>query len=251
MHRRTRVHYWSHGWVYKLAANWLGAPPRPISATMQEWNVFDKNQKKHFNKLEIVESLLDKLQNIWMFPGDVYHTIYVYIRNRFVHKIHVLRTDLKPGKYAEYETRLLHGMFNSFVEFIEDEQTLDNLKWEMTLTNKYQWLPEEEAKQQSDYGALDSQAITAMEKMTLYTWWKVTRPTRVDGYIASGYKAFSESCKTDDDNVFSFIVEESDTNNSKIRLELRAKWREIDEQQDQEDEDMMIRLIKLRGNLWT
>lgn len=249
--RQTRGKYWSHSWLAKLTAKWLGAPPRPKWGTMEEWNAFDKNQTSNFHLQEVIEDTLGKLQNICMFPSDVYHTIRIYLRNRFIDKLHILQTKLNPGQYYEYETRLLHGMFDSFVEFIEEAQTLDNLTWELTLTNKYEWLPDEEAKQQPDYGKPDHQAISAQEKFALYTWWTVTRPARPDAYDASGFAKWSEENKSEDDNVFSLFADDGDTAKGETRNALSKKWREIDKGYDQEDEDMMIRLIRIRRTLWT
>jgi hypothetical protein len=251
MIRRTRARYWSHSWVAKFTAKWLGAPQHPEFGTMEEWDAFHKNQTANYRLQDIVEETLSKLQNIWMFPSDVYYSIRAYIRNRFVHKLHVLQTGLDKGQYYEYETRLLYGMFESFVQFIEQDQTLENLKWELTLTNRYEWLPEEEAKLQPDYGKPDHQAIAAQEKMALYTWWKVTRPARPDAYEASGFKQWSAENKKEDDSVFSLFVDDSDAAKKETRAELSRKWREIEEQYTQEDEEMMIRLIRIRRTCWT
>lgn len=252
MLRRTRVNYWSHGWLSKLTAKLLGAPARPKWGSMEEWDAFHKNQVRNFYTQEVVEDVLDTLQNIWKLPADIYHSIYVYIRNRFVDKLHVLQTNLNPGKYYEYETRLLYGMFNSFVRFIEEDQTLDNLKWELTLTNDYEWSSDkEDAAKQPDYGKPSPQAISAQEKMALYTWWKVTRPARVRGYELSGFAKWSEENKGDDDGVFSLFVDDGDEEKKQTRKALTKKWHEFDEQHEQEDEDMMVRLIRIRRTIWT
>lgn len=248
---RTRFSYWSHSWVAKLTAKWLGAPPCPTSATMEEWNEFDKNQKTNFALQEHIEDFLGGLQNVLMFPHDVYYTIRCYFHNRFRNQMHVLHTDLEPGQYYDYDTRLLHGMFESFAEFIEIEQTLDNLKWELTLTNDFEWLPKDKAALQPEFGMPSPQAVAAVEKMALYTWWRVTRPARVDSYEASGFATWSAEQKNDDDNVFSLFVDDGDEVKKETRAALSKKWHEIDDQHDKEDEDMMIRLIHIRRSCWT
>lgn len=248
---RTRGNYWSHGCVSKLTAKWLGAPPRPTFATMEEWHEFDKNQTKNYHLQDMIEDALGKLQNVCMFPADVYHAIRVYIRNRFIYKVHVLQTGLDRGEWYDYDCRLLHGMFESFVQFIEQEQTLDSLKWELDLTEDCYWLPPEERASDPAFGKPTDQAIAAKEKMALYTWWKETRPARVDGYEASGYKKWSAETKEDDDGIFAAFIDDGDTVKKETRSALYKKWREIDEQYDQEDEEMMIRLIRVRHKCWT
>lgn len=172
------------------------------------------------------------------------------MRNRFADKLHVLQTGLEVGRYYDYDARLLHGMFNSFVQFIEDDQSLENLKWELTLTNDYEWLPEDEAKQQPDYGTPTHQAISAKEKLALYTWWKETRPARPCAYDASGYKAWSQENKKEDDSFWAAFADDDETKRG-TRAALSKKWHEIDEQYDKEDEEMMIRLIRIRRTCWT
>lgn len=251
MLHRSRFRYWSHSWVSVLIGKLLGAPPRPKWGTMEEWAAYNKNRRKNFPLLEITENILHKLQNIYMFPSDVYHSIRIYIRNRFIDKLHVLDTGLKKGAYASYDYRLLHGIFNSFVQFIENEQTLKNLKWEITLVNEFEWLPREEALIHPDYGKPCPQAIAGQEKLALYTWWKEIRPARVDGYELSGFAKWSKENKDEDDDIFSLCCDDGNETKTEARKALSARWREIDEAYDKEDEEMMIRLIKLRHSLWT
>jgi hypothetical protein len=250
MLKRSRAHYWAHGPISKWTAKTLGAPLRPKWGTMEEWSAFRKNQTTNFKLQERIEKTLSKLQNVWSYPGDVIHTIRCYWNNRFIDRTHLLETGLEPGKWYEYDHRLLYGMFNSFVQFIEKEQTLENLKWEMTLVNKYEWLPEEEAKAQMDYDWPCLQAINARRKMELYTWWKVERPARVDGYVASGFKAYSDATKKPGGGLFDLWIDKDEEQNAKCR-ELTKKWHEIDEEYKLEDTRMMIRLVELRGSCWT
>lgn len=248
---RSRVHYWSHGWFAKMTAKWIGAPARPSFATMKEWREFDLNQKNNFYAQEIIEDTLDALQNFFLFPSDVWYTIRCYVRNRFVDKLHVLQTGLNPGQYYDYEDRLLHGMFNSFVQFIEEDLTLETLKWELTLTQDFEWLPEEEAKQHPDYGKPSSQADKAREQLELYTWWKEIRPKRIDPCEASGYKAWSDSNTKKEDTFWAAFADDETESRADIRKKLADKWREIERQYEQEDEEMMIRLVRIRRSCWT
>jgi hypothetical protein len=62
------------------------------------------------------------------------------------------------------------------------------------------------------------QAVTAREQLFLYNWWTVTRPARPDPY--------------------GNLVE-------------AGKYGEIEEAYEQEDEDMLHRLITIRRSLWT
>lgn len=181
-------------------------------------------------------------------------------------------------------TRLLHGMFNELVDFVEIEKAwhhviwdkearykfntpwwrkgpfllrwnpwrcpeagLEHLKWEMTLTSDYEWLPKCERRQQPGYNTPTPQALDAKEVFELYTWWKATRPSRPDPSDASGWSDYCEKRHKDIESLFEDRSEEERAE-SRIILD---KMSAIEKTYAQEDEAMMIRLIKLRHSLWT
>ena len=89
-----------------------------------------------------------------------------------------------------------------------------------------------------------------MELLALYKWWTVDRPARVDPYEASGWSALCNERREKSNGSKSFFRKktEEDQLKSKAILENLHK---IEEQYEQEDEDMMIRLIRCRKGLWT
>src|SRR5690606_22954293 len=55
-----------------------------------------------------------------------------------ISRTHVLQTGLAPGKWHEFDERLLHGMFNEFVDFVEIEAAWNaSLAWEKSATKRY------------------------------------------------------------------------------------------------------------------
>jgi hypothetical protein len=252
----TRGTYWSctrfADWVRKT----FGGFQKPSSATLEEWSGWKKASKTaHGFVYWLTEEFFDSVQDVIMFPADVWSVIRSYLRNRFVDKMHYLPTRLKAGQYYELDTRILHGLFESLVDFIECEKAwmavvfdeaamkkygypkwprwlrfgsfrctqagIDHLNWEMSLRFGDDWgiAPDNEK-----YGQTPPQAIAAKEQLELYTWWKNVRPARVDPY---------------------------DTSKD---LERPERWDQInamEEQYEKEDEEMLIRLIKIRRSLWT
>ena len=262
-----------------------GTVPKPESATLREWKEWrESNQTASPIIYWFAEEFLDKLQNLINYPYDKLCDARYYLYNRFIDKKHYLKTGLKPGQWHEMDTRLLHGMFTELVDFIEIEKAWDRviwdkeaqgkfhtpwwrkgarllrwkpwrcpeagigrLKWEMTLKHDYEWLPEGEREQQPGYDTLPPQAVGAKEVFELYTWWKTARPSRPDPYDVSGWNDYNEKRHIDNESLF-------DNQSGEEKAESRAildKINAMEKAYAEEDEAMMIRLIKLRHLLRT
>lgn len=197
--------------------------------------------------------------------------------------------DIKPGQWQDVGNRFLPCLFNELVDFVEMEQAwhhiawdkearakykppfwgwgwfrwrtwrcpeagIDYLDWAMTLTDE-EFLPDDKKHEAKP----TRQAESAKEIKELYTWWKEVYPKRVDPMEASGWSAYCDRRREqvkqqdpDSDSFTSFFSTERDTpedrEESRRILDLSQ---EIEKQQDDEDEQMMIRLIKVRQALWT
>lgn len=261
-------------WSCSKFANWLRGTPKPRAATLEgwdDWKAVAKSSRPF--RYWLAEEGLDHLQKFLRLPIDALYSVKYYIVNRWVTKTHVLSTGLKPGKWHELDERLIHGMFNELVNFVEvelawmhvvwdeaarkqfnvpfwgygwwrfrtwrcKEAGLANLDWQRSIVNNetYGVEPGDEA-----YGTPTRQAINAQEILDLYTWWTVTRPARPDPYIVSGW---TELCsRTPGGGVRAMNHDESRT-----ALDLIDK---LEQQYDDEDDQMMTRLIKVRKSLWT
>lgn len=121
------------------------------------------------------------------------------------------------------------------------EAGIAHLKWASTLKKDESWVD----KDSPDFGHPTVQAWTAMEILTLYNWWKWERPKRVDPSDVSGWSDYcDEVCKVSDNNFL----------NNKNYEQSRAilnRYGEIESKNDEEDTEMLLRLINIRQNLWT
>jgi hypothetical protein len=197
--------------------------------------------------------------------------------------------DIKPGKWCDVGNRFLPCLFNELVDFVEIELAwshiawsdkeerkkynvpfwasgwfrwrtwrcpqagIDHLNWAKTLTNE-EFLDENE----KHLAEPTRQATSAMEILELYNWWKNVYPNRKDPMDASGWSEFCsrrrKKIKEEDPDARSslFLDFKDDTENEKTesRRILDLSY-EIERQQNEEDEAMLIRLIKIRNSLWT
>ena len=275
-----RSHYWTIG----KFADWLRGTPKLKCGTSEEWDAWTKQAKAaHPIRWWIAEEGLDHLQNLVYYIPDKLNDIRYYINNRFISYSHGLTAhprDIKPGQWQDVGNRFLPCLFNELVNFVEVEQAwhycmwddaaktkfdvpwyrsgwlrwrtwrcpeagLEYLRWAMTLTNE-EFLEEgEKHKAEPTY-----QAKAAKEIIELYTWWTETYRNRPDPYDASGWTEYCEISRSANGGKLSWSGDKSP--------ELKAMsdkshklLRKIEAAYEKEDEQMMIRLIKIRESLWT
>lgn len=284
-----RANYWSCNKFAHWISTTFGAPPKLRSGTSEEWAAWRRDvRRNHPAVYWFTEKFLNAAQNFIYWPYDKICDARYYLFTRYVSKTHYMKTGLTPGQYHEFEKRLLHGMFNELVDFIEVEKAyhhcmwndekraqyqlpwwrggwrclrwgiwrcpdagLDYLEWESQLKFDDEWMDKADPK----YGTPTPQAVAAIEQNRLYHWWKNIRPNRPDPYDESGWSEFCEHRRKahadkDDDSWPMLFNDKTDEERaeSKRLMELMDS---IEKRYDDEDEAMMISLIKIRQNLWT
>ena len=238
---KHRIRYWNCSEL----ANWIRGSDKPYALEWGEWDEWENEQKKQRPiRYWLSDTFLKRLQDIVCFPIDVYHTVKIYIRNRYIDKIQYLHTGLKPGEYYDLDHRILHGLFNELVDFVELD--LAHLsKWNKD--KKYKFVKGRCQEAQDDYfkwanhlkhqGWLTEQAKASRKIQKLYEWWKYERPNRVDPF----------SCSE-----FSYDIENI-LDNKQIKQKQKDLKRAyyLEKEYDDEDTRMLIELIKVRKHLWT
>lgn len=240
---RFRKSYWSLSGIANKILTYYNIPIMK-AATLEEWDEYEKTYASH-KAYKFVKGF-NKLQNIIYFPLDVYENIRIYIRNRFITQTHVLKTNLKKGEWHEFDTRLLHGLFNEFIDFIEIEKASMNWTYKEKLPKKkwyHKWFENRNPEAGIDYlfweikECDEHQSESAKIQLELYNWWKFERPFRPDPYEESGW---SEYCKTKESNI-----------PNKKGKEFLDKLYQIEKEYEDQDEEMLIKLIKIRKHIWT
>lgn len=279
-----RAHYWS----CSKFADWLRGTAKPGAATSQGWSDWKKKAKKaHPYRFWLVEEGLSSLQNFVNYIPDKLNDVRYYAYNRWLTKGHALTAhprDIKPGEWRDVGERFLPCLFNELVDFVECEQAWTYCVWDDEAAKKFQvpwwrksvlrwrkWRCPEAGLERLAWAAsltgdndeFSHQALAAQEIIKLYKWWTVERPSRPDPNEVSGWTALcaeraarrkakrAEENDDDDDDLgglFSNYEDEHDRLDSKKALNISGQ---IEKQYDTEDTEMMIRLIKIRDNLWT
>lgn len=275
-----RSTYWSN----TKFADWVRGVMKPNALTMDGWDDWkEEAKKKHPIRYWISEELFDWAQNVVYWPLDRLNDIRYYINNRWVTRSHALTAharDIKPGEWRDVGNRFLPCLFNELVNFVEVEQAWHYVLWDNDAIKLYNppwyrrgWLrwrtwrcPEagiaylEWAASltgaslgllpgHKDYDRPTPQAVAAKEILELYYWWKEEYPHRPDPMDASGW---SEYCRLREANGGSVLSSRGETKElRKMRDRALKLSNQIERKYAQEDERMMIRLIKVRESLWT
>ena len=290
----TRVTYWSGSKPVRWLRSKFGLTnPTAMSAT--DWETWRVECKKKFRFLHWVTSDgIDELQEFLFWPIDRLWDLRCALSAKFFGKYHYLPTKLNSWQYYDTDTRMLHGMFEALVDFIEIEKAWMNvissreagkkfgykwyelnawlswftsekrhplagiayLEWEMSLIKDESWYGGDrdaitKAKESGEFGKMTSQALAAQEQFVLYHWWKNIRPNRPDPYDASGYSEYFKKLETQSGSNFLVGLETQTEDLAKEGHMCSVKCTEIEEAYDKEDEEMLIRLIKIRKSLWT
>ena len=275
-----RNHYWTIGPV----ADWLRGTPSPTALTSKGWREWrEAAQKKHPIRYWIAEEGLDFLQTIVYWIPDRLYAIKYYINNRWVTRTHALTasaSDIPRGEWRDVGSRFLPCLFNELRDFVEVELAwwhiawsdqaerakyrapfwatgwwrwrtwrcpqagLDNLAWQMQVTNAD--FLEEDKKHLAEP---TYQAIAAREIFELYKWWTEVYPNRPDPHDAGGWSAYCEQRRASGADLLDF----EDRSEEELAASSRAldATQAIEDKYTQEDEEMLIRLIKIRQALWT
>lgn len=260
--------YYSKYWSSTKLASWIRGTPKPSAATSAEWKEWHMMAKaNHPFRYWVAEEALDYLQDVVNAPINWAKGIQNYVINRWVNRSHALTSStLEKGKYHEIDTRILHCLFDELVNFVEIESAwmhvvfdddawkryrayktfpfrlkrwrsreagLDHLEWESSLRVDESWGI---SKDDPRYATLTDQAVGASEILELYRWWTEIRPSREDPYVTVGLCDEDRNCS-----------------NKRSDKEQERLYRlvEIEKGFDDEDDEMLMRLIKLRRSLWT
>ena len=239
---------------------------------------------KHNFRYWLAEEALGHVQDFVTWPVRTLYDIKYYINNRWVTRSHSLTAhprDIRPGKWQDVGNRFLPCLFNELVDFVEIEQAwhhcmwneeerakynvpwyrsgwlrwrtwrcpeagLEYLHWASTLTNE-EFLEEGE----KHLAEPTYQANAAKEIIELYTWWTTTYRNRPDPYELSGWNDYCEQSRKNNNGKLSWNSHKDTPELQELSKKAHAALMATEEAYEKEDTEMMIRLIKIRGHLWT
>jgi hypothetical protein len=226
------------------------------------------------------------LQNFINWPRNRLQDVRHYICNRWISKTHALTSNLKQGQWHEFETRLLYSTFDSLVDFVEielawfhmicsdkayqkyktpwyrtifrfnsyrnPESGMEYLNWAASLCHDEDWVD----RNDPDFGKPTNQALAAQETIILYKWWKEERPARKDPMEASGWSDYCDERRkkaeaNGSDSILPGLGEDCTEEEKARKHQILEVCDRMESEQENEDTEMLIRLVKIRKHLWT
>jgi hypothetical protein len=276
-------------WSCSPFADWLRGTKKLSAGTAEQWDDWTTAaQMKHNFRYWLAEEGLSHLQDFVTWPIRKIYSVKYYINNRWVTRTHSLTAhpkDIKPGDWCDVGNRFLPCLFNELVDFVEVELAwwhiawadpaekakynapfyatgwfrwrtwrcpqagLDNLDWQRSLRHNV-----DDGWQEGDpnIGKPTPQAVKAQEVLDLYRWWKDVYPNRPDPHDASGWTEYCDRKRQEHGETgLNFFKESKNPELRALGDAALKKTTEIEQAYDDEDTEMLIRLIKVRHGLWT
>ncbi len=274
----------NHYWTCSKFADWLRGTTKGGAKTSEGWDEWEKRAKAAYPfRWWLAEEGLDYVQKVVYFIPDKLYELKYYINNRWVTKTHALTAhprDIPRGEWRDVGNRFLPCLFNELVDYVEvelawwhvvwDEEARKKFKSPWYATGWFRWRtwrnPEcgianlewqrklihddEYCKDEKYYMKPTPQAVKAQEILDLYIWWTQVYRNRPDPYEASGWSAACEAQRLANGGKLSFstskdpVLKKQSDKAHKLLQKIEAAY-------EKEDEEMMIRLIKVRHGLWT
>lgn len=276
----------NHYWTCSPFADRLRGTTKLKSGTAEEWNEWEKRAKAAYPiRWWLAEEGLDYLQKFVYWIPDKLHSIKYYVNNRWVTRTHALTAsprDIKPGTWRDVGDRFLPCLFNELQDFVELELAWWQIVWDDEAKARYKapfwasgWFrwrtwrcPEAgldnlkkraayrwEAGEVGDHtliGKPTYEAERMQEVLELYVWWTQVYRNRPDPHDASGWTEYCELKRKEYENTgLSFMMESKNPETRELGKTALEKAHEIEQAYEAEDTEMLTRLVKIRGALWT
>ena len=182
-----------------------------VAKTMEEWAEYYREQKK---KHPIRYWLIERYENNWYPIQRAYIKVYDYFRYR-IKRYQNVYTGLTPCWY-DRDYLMLVACFTILKDYVEKERPDEMIDWSHNEEHQKAW----------------------DEIQSLYKWWKIDRPTR----------------ESIEENLYNSLQEykpEKREEIIKIDREIYKQINQLEKDWEKEDNENLMRLIKIRGYLWT
>jgi hypothetical protein len=243
-------------------------PDMPDAASMEEWDEWNNKAKENKLKWFIAETIPTWFAVTFQYR---YENFISKLKSKYIRKHNIITIDsLKDDEWYDTDTRLMHGMFQLLVDFVELEKAHMEIAFNMDNPPKYML----KAKYRSASAGLKyleweselgkegglNQAKHAKKVRDLYMWWKFVRPARtelmdVKGVMDMSSSEFYSDLDSDDSKErVSNMLADIDRRKEKepeLYESVNKAYEDAEKAYNNEDEKMLIQLVKIRKSLWT
>ena len=209
------------GWKYPTGRfDW----PKPFALQWGHWDDWKTEFKSKYPiRFFFYETLPDLWDDIWRYGiHRFFHNLKWKILHRYYprHQYHIVRTRLEPG-YYDPDTQIFEATFALLCEYVEKNIKWQTINWESDEPHSEAW----------------------KEMNELVHWYKEIYPNREEEFEKQRPEPRVDFKRSMDEK----FKDEPDVIAHK---EFRNEWWEKEKEWAEEDEAMLIRVIKLRPFLW-
>ncbi len=258
---------------------------KPVA--LKEWRTWhSQTQKKFPIQYFIRETVPLFISVLKQYTIEPILNFKYYLYNRFISKPHQLSTTLTPGKWYDLDTRILYGMFDSLVDFVEIEAAWHNIWCDSSARKKYKisflrwhapylfrwtkWRSKEAGvdyfnwaskliydedsgvePENELYKKSTPQAEAAKEVLILYNWWTNIYPNRPDPHATDIWDKLEEKYNLDTLELICNQHKYLTTEDQELIRSTCLRNASLEQQNIDEEQDMLRRLIAIRHSLWT
>jgi hypothetical protein len=212
--------------------------------TADEWVDYAKRKKAMGGFLYHLAETIDWLESFfYRWSRTLYYDPRFWIKNMFIHPRWYIRAKtLEVGQWYDLDTSMLHINMQMVVDFIEGEK--DGYPWELAEMDKF--INNQPSQIEVDFkdGIPQRQYEDMKEVWEIYEWWQ-NYPKR-QKEIDAIYGEIPERKQESDCSLEMFSKENMD-----ISRPYHDRIHKLEEKLEQEEEEMLIRLMKVRKSLWT
>jgi len=202
------------------------------------------------------------MKKAWERLDQAYWVCYRFVRDRiwypfyyrfFGLKLHLIRTGLPPYPWYEVDTRMLYGMMNMAKWFVEnDMRHNDYEEWERDLKENREGLDEETLNLHIEMNR--QQRDADFEILSIVNWWEDYENRRQEISDAlTEWANYNRSFLNDGKFHITFLDATNQMNDEEREhaKDLHDKLRNLEEELQKEEEEYLIRLIKVRECMWS
>jgi hypothetical protein len=184
------------------------------------------------------------IRPLWKIGNQMHHARWwLEYRLNPKHRYHLIDSKLEPG-YHDVDTLILHGCFSLLCRYVELEH--DGAEKLTEWAERLKTEPDKNAPE----GWQTAQGVRESEAVALYRWWKFEKPAEQVEYdrMLNHLYGRKRSTKTDANGHKVWSVDEPWTEaDSAMNDEMRA----LEDKMNRDEQEMLKRLIDVRGSLWT
>jgi hypothetical protein len=245
-------------------------PDMPDAATMEEWIEWNTNAKQHKLKWFIADTVPTWFAVTFQYR---YENTISKLKSKYIRKHNLIKIkSLKDDEWYDTDTRIMHATFQLLVDFVELEKSHMQIMLCEDIAPKYMrkanYRSAEMGIKYLDWeislkkeGGLN-QSKNAKTIKELFLWWKYDRPSRIEPMDVKGsmgmstntfYDDIDDDDKNDNDRVSSMFarIDRRKDKEPELYKSVNKACDDAEKKYEKEDEQMLIKLVKIRKSLWT